>query len=82
MGENIRELRENTLLVEIKGGTIWGVFCENADELICVDRDTDGVPPGSIHEIEGEDALVYIEEVKPKEEGEEMLQEALSALGV
>ena len=70
------------VLAEIKGGNIQRVYCDGADELICVDRDMDGVPAESIHTIGGEDALVFIEELRPMEEGQRMLREAMSALGV
>ncbi len=71
-----------TILVEIKGGNIRRVFCDGADEVVCVDRDTDGVPPGSIHEVGGEDALVFIETVRPMDEGDRVLKEAMAALGL
>lgn len=71
-----------TVLVEIKGGNLQKVFCKAADEVLCIDRDTDGVPPGSIHKIGGDDALVFIETVRPMEEGEEMLKEAMAVLGI
>ena len=76
------EEQTQTVLVELKGGNLQRVFCKTADEVVCVDRDTDGVPTESIHKIGGEDALVFIETVRPMGESKDMLQEAMAALGL
>ena len=71
-----------TIIVQIEGGRITAAYTDAsiAPDLICVDRDTDGLPPSEVAHVGGREAALRRENVDPAEDFPEFVGDVLSAL--